>query len=150
MTFTSDGEYTCIIEDPIQSTQQCIIFIEVFSLRRFKDECIKYGVKVPQDYICGTEYKSILDDIRFPVIVKPTDAAGRKGITICYDKDELVKAIDLALEYSVSKTIVVEQYIVGREYSAIYMLKDGEYSLSCYNINTSTGSTANQDCAIWL
>ncbi|MBQ7596100.1 MAG: hypothetical protein IJU45_05495, partial [Clostridia bacterium] len=70
--------------------------------RRFKDACKRFGVLVPKDYVIN----SVADiekttDIRFPVIVKPTDAAGRKGITICQDEKQLRQAIDLALDYSV-------------------------------------------------
>ena len=102
--------------------------------RRFKDECIKYGVKVPRDYCFNSPpSKDESDAISFPVIVKPTDYAGRKGITICDDRTKLNEAIDEALRFSESKTVIVEEYIDGTEFSAIYSLSDGQISLSCFN-----------------
>ena len=100
----------------------------------FKSECKKYGVPVPGDYlISGDEWIGKEYNVKFPVIVKPTDYGGRKGITICYTKEELDKAIPYALEYSQSKTAIVEDYIEGLEYVAIYTMKDGEISLSTFN-----------------
>ncbi len=100
----------------------------------FKKECSKYQVPVPKEYVISCDNGNVtLKDVHFPVIVKPTDYGGRKGITICYTKEELEGAISYALSLSQSKTIVVEDYIDGIEYAAIYSLSDGEISLSCFN-----------------
>ncbi len=101
------------------------------SKRLFKDTCRKYGVRVPRDYTMTDLQQR--DKIRFPIIVKPADAAGRKGITICHSADQLDEAIELALSQSVSKTLVVEEYVVGVEFAAIYTLQDGKSSLTCFN-----------------
>lgn len=100
----------------------------------FKNECKKYGVPIPGDFVVSGDERDVnLDGVKYPVIVKPTDYGGRKGITICNTRDELEKAIPYALEYSQSKTALIEDYIVGLEYVAIYTMKDGEISLSCFN-----------------
>lgn len=101
---------------------------------KFKKECIKYGIPVPREYVKScVDGKAELDEVRFPLIVKPTDYAGRKGITICYTKEEMDRAIPYAISFSQSKTCVVEDYIEGIEYCAIYSISDGEISLSCFN-----------------
>ena len=99
--------------------------------RRFKEACRKYGVHVPKDYSIASN--GTLEKIRFPVIVKPSDAAGRKGVTVCRDIQQLQKAAVLALENSDSKSIVVEEYVIGMEFVAVYTLQDGICSLSCFN-----------------
>ncbi|MBR4458428.1 MAG: ATP-grasp domain-containing protein [Clostridia bacterium] len=102
--------------------------------RRFKDTCRKYGVQVPTDYRSEDMDKAeYLAGVRFPVIVKPTDAAGRKGITICQEASQLGKAIALARSQSVTGTIVIEEYVKGIEFVAVYTLQDGHSSLSCFN-----------------
>ena len=74
-----------------------------------------------------------INEIKFPVIVKPSDSGGRKGITVCYDKDQLSEAVDKALAESIYKEVVVEQFLEGTEMSAVYTIVNGRASLSCLN-----------------
>lgn len=102
--------------------------------RTFKDHCLKYDIPIPKDY-CFSEppTEEQRASMQYPVIVKPTDYGGRKGITVCFNRKQLDNAIDLALEYSFSKTIIIEEYLEGRELMAIYTLVDGKPTLSCLN-----------------
>ena len=52
-----------------------------------------------------------LENFKFPVIVKPTDSAGSKGVTRVDDVDDLGDAIDFALSYSRSNKFIVEEFI---------------------------------------
>lgn len=47
----------------------------------------------------------------WPVIVKPTDAAGSKGVTRVDKKDDLKTALEYAMEHSISGHIIVEEFI---------------------------------------
>lgn len=127
------------IGSPFYATEEQIELTR--NKRRFKDTCRRFGVKVPEDYAIQTAADIKNSSIRFPVIVKPTDAAGRKGITICQNQVQLEQAIELALSYSISKTIIVEEYVIGMEFVAVYTLQDGMYSLSCFN-----EKYLNQEC----
>ena len=100
----------------------------------FKDMCEKYGIPTPRYYkLTVPLVDEEVDAIVFPVIVKPSDNGGRKGITVCYSKEELSAAVNLALEASIYKQVVVEQFLKGTELSAIYTIADGKVSLSCLN-----------------
>ncbi len=104
------------------------------SKRIFKDLCIKYDVPIARDWCLGappTEEEK--DRIEYPVIVKPTDYAGCKGITVCHDREQLDSAIAYALKLSESKTIIIEDYLVGTELMAIYTIVDGKATLSILN-----------------
>ena len=63
------------------------------------------------------EYKNIADALKdvdifnWPVIVKPTDSAGSKGVTKVEDPKELQKSIEYALLFSHSDEFIVEDYI---------------------------------------
>jgi hypothetical protein len=48
---------------------------------------------------------------KWPVIVKPVDSAGSKGVTKVSCPDMLESAIDTALEFSLSKKFIIEEYI---------------------------------------
>ena len=58
-----------------------------------------------------------LDDFVFPVIVKPRDNSGSRGVIFCDDKSQLCKAFDEAKSYSRKSSVLVEEYIEGKEYS---------------------------------
>lgn len=58
-----------------------------------------------------------VDDFEFPVIVKPRDNSGSRGVKLCRDKHELESAIAEALPFSHLDTVLVEEFIVGNEYS---------------------------------
>ncbi len=102
--------------------------------RTFKDECLKYGIPTPRDYCfaypMSDENK---DKIEYPVIVKPADYAGRKGISVCNNREELDVAVEYAASMSQSKTVIVEDYLDGLEFSSVYTVSHGEISLSCVN-----------------
>lgn len=100
----------------------------------FKEICEKYGIPTPHNYKLSIPLNDEqLASVQFPVIVKPSDSGGRKGITVCYNKEQLIEAVDKAIDESIYKEVVVEQFLTGTELSAIYTVADGKASLSCLN-----------------
>lgn len=51
------------------------------------------------------------DWYEYPVIVKPTDAAGSKGVARVDKPEELKPALEYAMEHSISSHIIVEEFI---------------------------------------
>lgn len=47
----------------------------------------------------------------YPVIVKPTDSAGSKGVTRVDSAEELAKAVDYAFDHSIKGNIIIEDFI---------------------------------------
>lgn len=62
----------------------------------------------------------------FPVIVKPRDNSGSRGVKLCRNKEELKVSIEEALENSKLDTVLVEEYIEGPEYSIEGLHYDGK------------------------
>jgi len=102
--------------------------------RRFKDCCVQYDIPTPRDY-CFSYPMSMKEKerIEYPVIVKPADYAGRKGISICNSAEELDAAVEYAASKSESKIVIVEDYLDGIEFAVVYTLSKGAISLSCFN-----------------
>ena len=67
----------------------------------------------------GRLVKSIeeTDDMVFPVIVKPRDNSGSRGVKLCRTCEELIASMSEALEYSKLDSVLVEEFIEGQEYS---------------------------------
>ena len=62
----------------------------------------------------------------FPVIVKPRDNSGSRGVKLCRNQVELKTSIDEALENSKLDSVLVEEFIEGPEYSIEGLHHDGK------------------------
>ena len=56
-------------------------------------------------------------ELHFPVIVKPRDNSGSRGVKLCRSMEELQASMSEALEVSKLDTVLVEEFIEGPEYS---------------------------------
>ena len=57
------------------------------------------------------DIKEHTKDFTFPLVVKPTDSSGSKGVTMLENWDGLEKAIAWADSYSRNKVLLIEEYI---------------------------------------
>ena len=57
-----------------------------------------------------------IDKFTFPVMVKPVDSSGSKGVVKIYNRDELKDAVEEALHYSRGKRFIVEEFLVKKGY----------------------------------
>lgn len=62
----------------------------------------------------------------FPVIVKPRDNSGSRGVKLCQNQEDLKTSIDEALENSKLDSVLVEEFIEGPEYSIEGLHHDGK------------------------
>lgn len=67
-----------------------------------------------------------VDDFVFPVIVKPRDNSGSRGVKLCRNKEELRGCIYEALDFSHLDSVLVEEFIEGQEYSIESIHFDGK------------------------
>lgn len=65
-------------------------------------------------------------DLYFPLICKPRDNSGSRGVKLCRDLIELDSCIKEALEVSKFDTVLVEEFIEGREFSIESLHYDGK------------------------
>lgn len=59
-----------------------------------------------------------IDYFDWPVIVKPVDSAGSKGVTKVINQEELCDAINIALASSISKRFIIEDFLEKDGFSA--------------------------------
>ena len=87
-----------------------------------------FTVPVAKQY---TDIETSLNDtemFNWPVIVKPTDSAGSKGVTKVEEKDKLKDAINYALKFSHSNEFIIEDFLekVGDSSDCDSFLIDGK------------------------
>lgn len=94
----------------------------------FRSFLAKNGFNVPKakSYSSIKDALSCADEFELPIIVKPTDSAGSKGVNKVEKISDLKNAIDCAFNNSLSKEIIIEEFIE----------KDGCSSDSdCYSVD---------------
>lgn len=80
---------------------------------KFRAFLAQNGFNVPQAKGFDS-VESAMEEIYWypwPVIVKPTDAAGSKGVTRVDRAEDLKPALEYAMEHSISRHIIVEEFI---------------------------------------
>lgn len=84
----------------------------------FREFLTQHGFNTPKagGYNTYEEAYREIDSFKFPVMVKPVDASGSKGVVKIYDKSELKNAVTEAISYSRSKRFVVEEFIKKKGY----------------------------------
>jgi biotin carboxylase len=91
-------------------------------------ECLSQGGLPCPKYTKSADVQEIFSICGdFPLIVKPTDRSGSRGVTKVSDKKELVGAVARAVAESFISEHIVEQFILGREYSVEMISWQGEH-----------------------
>lgn len=87
----------------------------------FRDFLTVNNFNVPQAKGYRNYDKSLEDDIldfNWPVIVKPVDSAGSKGVIRIDQPNKLKEAFDFAQSFSLSEHVIIEEYIEKKGYSS--------------------------------
>lgn len=80
------------------------------------------------------------EELVYPVIVKPVDRSGSRGITKLEDGHDLEDAIERAKEQGFQKYALVEEYVTGQEYSVEYISWEGEHTFLSLTKKYTTGA----------
>lgn len=75
-----------------------------------------------------------LDNYTFPIVVKPVDSCGSKGVTVVQSIDDLQEAYNLALEYSRAEGVLLEEYVEkeGYQIAGDGFIVDGKLVFRCF------------------
>lgn len=108
--------------------EQFEIFIDKQKYKRIMRE---FDIPTIPEYTIDVDnFDDTTENITFPVIVKPSESSGARGITVCYSRDELRVAIDFASQTSESREILVERYIDEPEATIFWLFVEGKYYVS--------------------
>lgn len=100
------------------------------------------GDPSPRSMVVGKGFDLISSGLRCPLIVKPADRSGSRGITRLDSADGFDDAVRRAREESFSKTVLVEEYAEGLEYSVEYISWRGEHRFVALTEKFTTGAPA--------
>jgi len=104
---------------------------------KFRDFLSENGFNCPHAKSYNDVHDALkdVDYFTWPVIVKPVDSAGSKGVTKVEDKSELEESIKYALSFSHSKEFIVEDFLTFKGYhsSADCFTVKGELKFCTYS-----------------
>lgn len=131
ITSFSDYLFECMVKIANKAGLKCYFSPEKLDYYRNKDimkqmfrqlsiPTAKY-VRLSSDFS-----DSLLDDMEFPVVVKPIDKYGSRGILVLYSVEEIRKYYDFICATSEIKEILVEEYNEGYEFNMMSWVLDGE------------------------
>lgn len=118
----------------------------------FRQFLAQHGFNTPKagGYDTYEEAYQEIDSFKFPVMVKPVDASGSKGVVKIYDKSELREAVEETISYSRRKRFVVEEFIQKKGYqiSGDGFSVDGKLVFTSYGNELYSGKGTREYVAL--
>ncbi len=98
------------------------------------------GDPSPKSIMLDNESDLETIDISFPAIVKPTDRSGSRGVYKINSKEEIADAVAGAIEQSLEKKALIEEFAEGDEYSVEYISYKGKHTFLTVTEKYTTGA----------
>ena len=100
--------------------------------QKFKAACEKSGVPVvPWKLVTSKNYIEELDDVEVPVVIKPVDNSGSRGVFKCYKKEDLHTLCEQSLSFSKKGEVMIERQMnANNEFSVYYIMNHGNIYLT--------------------
>lgn len=119
------------------SVECTFLTTDKFAMRRVLSAA---DVKCPKYRLYSESTVFVEGEFDFPVIVKPVDRSGSRGITKVDNRADLDKAVSFALNDSISKRVIVEEFVVGNEYSIESVSVNGVHRVLALTEKRTTGA----------
>lgn len=103
--------------------EQFDIFVDK---RRWKALCREFDVPTSQEYD-GETVVSKPDSVPYPLMVKPVDSSGARGVYVVRSASEFGELYERSKGFSKSGRVLVEDYLEGPEVTVFWVFIDGEY-----------------------
>jgi biotin carboxylase len=98
---------------------------------KFNKVCGEYQLLVIPSVSLPKRYNSAdLENITYPVFIKPVDRNSGKGMSIAYTRRELEQGIEKAFNTTSSDSILLEKYMTCNDILVSFTVVDGEPTLS--------------------
>lgn len=100
----------------------------------------KAGLLCPKYLLYNSENLKQLSEMCYPLIVKPVDRSGSRGVSLTHDESELMIAVEQAYRVSFSKGVIIEEFISGREISVESISWHGKHHILQFTDKVTTGA----------
>lgn len=123
---------------PGNSDENIIISTNKYAMRQ---ALLDGGVPTPKFVKVSEQddFDKATKTMQYPLIVKPTDRSGSRGITKVDTLKEIPKAVQSAVENAFEKHAIIEEYFEGEEYSCECISYQGEHHVLAITKKYTTG-----------
>lgn len=100
--------------------------VEIHHKDKYRALARKLGIVTPKAMKCSSEQdvQKACEQMQFPVIVKPVDLTGGKGMTRCDEIGEAKNAFGKAMEATRENYVVVEEFVTGTNHGFSAYIQD--------------------------
>jgi len=119
----------------------CLPFYSVNTAINSTDKLKMKEIFNKNDISCakGVEVENVTDySDSFPIIVKPRDNSGSRGVYFCKNSEELESVFNEVKKFTSKETVLIEEYIEGQEYSIESLHFDGRHQVIQITEKTTT------------
>lgn len=106
---------------------------------KMKNAFLNNDIRTPKIVKIENIDKNFMDNFNFPLIVKPTDRSGSRGVSKVNSITELVSAVKTASELSIENKVLVEEFVEGVEVSVESISWEGEHYILAITDKVTTG-----------
>ena len=111
--------------------------------RFMKDKMVKSGIPTAKHIYIDKNWDGSLPDFEYPLVVKPVDSNGSKGVKKVFAPDDLEKSLKEAFQYSLSGDVIIEEFKQGEELSVDVYIEGTKAKL--LSITASKKISENKD-----
>lgn len=101
---------------------------------------VENDVPSPKFTLVNDNDKYNIKGFKFPLIVKPTDRSGSRGVEKVLDPVQLEEAISRARKESFEKKAIIEEFVTGREISVESISYEGKHYILQITDKVTTGA----------
>ena len=99
-------------------TTVATLFTNKYKMRKRAEQI---GINVPYSICVRSADEAVAaiekeKKLKYPLMMKPADSDASRGVHKVYNKEEIKNLFQNCLSYSKSKSVIIENYIVGREF----------------------------------
>lgn len=95
---------------------------------RYRKLADELGILTPKAYKCSSlqDIDCAVKEIGFPLIIKPVDLTGGKGMARCDHMGQIKQAYENAMDMTREQYVVVEEFVIGTNHGFSAYIQDGK------------------------
>jgi phosphoribosylamine-glycine ligase len=93
--------------------------------RFMKDKMVANGIPTAQHIYIDKAWDGKMPDFKYPLVVKPVDSNGSKGVKKVFTPEELDSSLQEAFRFSISGDVIIEEFKSGEELSCDFYVENG-------------------------